>query len=194
MVDLSLTCFAIPRAVVVSFDTITIEIVVVRENAQDLYRDGHGVRVFAESEHTFPTTQKHFQSKDMTRDFACSPTIRSIRRALIRLLEVHHLKMASLLKSLKQHAIKVFEQDSICLLVPSYFARHVPRHHTADSYLQLWSFFPHWAYLEYYLSWHVVKFTFTATLPREEVNFTATLPREEDNLQVHFKGFLEFLK
>jgi hypothetical protein len=101
MVDLSLTCFAIPRAVVASFDTMTIEIIVVGENAQDPYQDGHGIRVFVESEHTCPTTQKHFQSKDMTRDFACFPTIRSIRRALIRLPEVHHLKMASLLKSLK---------------------------------------------------------------------------------------------
>jgi hypothetical protein len=55
----------------------TIEIIVVGENAQDPYQDGHGVRVFVESEHTCPTTQKHFQSKDMTRDFACSPTIRS---------------------------------------------------------------------------------------------------------------------
>jgi len=64
------------------------------------------------------------------------------------------------------------------LRVPT--ARHVPRHHTVDSYLQLWSLFPHWAYLESYLSWHVIEFTFTAALPREEAN-----------LKVHFKGFLE---
>ena len=132
MVDLFLTCFAILKAAVALFDMITIEIIIAGENAQDPYQDGHGVHVFVESERTCLTTQKHFQSKDMTRDFACSPTIRFIRRALTRLLEVHHLKMASLLKSQKQHAIKVFDQDFICHLVPSCFARHIPRHHTAD--------------------------------------------------------------
>ena len=66
MVGLFLTCFAIPRAVVASFDAMIIEIVVVGENAQDPYQDGYGIRVFAKSEHTCPTTQKHFQSKDMT--------------------------------------------------------------------------------------------------------------------------------
>jgi hypothetical protein len=52
-------------------------------------------------------------------------------------------------------------------------------HHTADSYLQLW----YWAYFESYLSWHVIEFTFTAALPREEAN-----------LKVHFKGSLESLR
>jgi hypothetical protein len=66
MINLSLTCFAIPKAVAASFDMITIEIVIAGENAQDQYQDGHGVHVFVESEHTCPTTQKHFQSKDMT--------------------------------------------------------------------------------------------------------------------------------
>ena len=174
MVNLSMTCFAIPRAVVASFDTMTIEIIVVGENTQDPYQDGHGVCIFVESEHTCPTTQKHFQSKDMTWDFACSLTIRSIQRALTRLWEVHHLKMASLLKSLKQHAIKVFKQDSICTLVPSCCG-------FISSFLVL--ILSHWAYLESYLSRHVIKFTFTAALPRDEAN-----------LKVHFKGSLESLR
>ena len=184
MVDLSVTCFAILRAVVASFYKITIENVVAGENAHNPYHDGHGVHVFVESEHTCLTTQKRFQSKDMTRDFVYSPTIRYIRRVLARLPEVHHLKMASLLKSLKRHDIKVFELVSICLLAPSCFAWHVPRHHTADSYLWLWFLFSHWTYLESYPLWHVIEFTLTTALPREEAN-----------LKVQFKGsLLESLK
>ncbi len=125
------------------FGMITIAIVSAGENARDLCHDGHSVHIFVESGHTCLMRKKHFQSKDMTQDFVCSLTIRSIRWALTRLLEVHRLKMASLVKSLKRHAIRVFEQDFICLLVPSCFARHVPRHHTADLYLRLWSLFPH---------------------------------------------------
>ncbi len=136
MVDLSLTCFAIPRKMADSFDTITTSIVVAGEISHDPYHDGHGVHLFIKLGHVCPTIQKHFQSKDMTQDFACSLTIRSIRQALTRLLEVHHPKMASLLKSLKRHAIRVFEQVLVCLSAPSCFARHIPRHHTVDSYLR----------------------------------------------------------
>ncbi len=169
MVDLSLTCFAISRVIDTSFNTITAEIVVVGENACNPYHDGHGIHVFVKSEHTCPTIQKHFQSKDMTRDFACFLSIKSIRPALKRLLEVHHLKMASLLKSLKGHAIRAFEQVFICLLASSCFVRHVPRHHTADSYLWIWFLFLKWAYLESYLSLHVIESMFTAALLREAI-------------------------
>ena len=65
MVNLSLTCFIIPRAMVASFDTIMAETAVAGENACNPYHNGHGVHVFVESEHTCPTIQKHFQSNDI---------------------------------------------------------------------------------------------------------------------------------
>jgi hypothetical protein len=169
MVDLSLTCFAIPREMDVSFGTITTAIVSAGENDRDPYQDGQDVRVFDESGYTCPMTRKkHFQSKDMIRDFACSPTIRFILRALTRPLEVHHPKTVSLPQFLKRQATtKAFEWVLACPLVQSYFARHVPRHHTKDVYLRFWYSLPHWAFLEFYLSWHVIDSTFTAALPRE---------------------------
>jgi hypothetical protein len=179
MVDLSLTCFAIPREMAASFNTITTAIVVAGENACNPYHNGHGVHVFVELGFICPIVKKHFQFKGMTRDFACSLTIRFIQQASTRLLEVHHLKMASLLKSPKRHTLRALEVVLVCLLAPSCFERHVPRHHTADSYLRFWSLFPHWASLESYPSWHVIESTFTTALPREA------------NLKVHFKESLE---
>jgi hypothetical protein len=90
--------------------------------------------------------------------------------------------MVKLLKSLKQHAIRAFEQVFICILESNCFARHVPRHHTTDSYLWLWFLFLHWAYLESYQSLHVIKSMFTMALPREA------------NPTVHSKESLKSLK
>jgi hypothetical protein len=97
-------------------------------------------------------------------------------------MEDHHLKMASLLKSPKQHTLRALEMVLVCLLVPSCFARHAPRHHIVDSYLRFWCFFLHWAFLEFYPLWHVIESTLTAALPREAP------------LQVPFKESLALLR
>jgi hypothetical protein len=54
MVDLSVTCFAILRAVVASFYKITIENVVAGENAHNPYHDGHCIHAL----HTHTPAQR----------------------------------------------------------------------------------------------------------------------------------------
>ena len=61
MVDLSLTCFAIPREMDVSFGTITTAIVSAGKNDRDLCHDGHDVHAFGESEYTCPMKNNVFQ-------------------------------------------------------------------------------------------------------------------------------------
>ncbi len=167
MVALSLTCFAILREMATSFDTIKTAIVLAGENVHNLYHNGYGVHAFVELGFTCPIIKKHSQSKGMTQDFACSLTTRFIQQASIRLMEVHHLKMASLLKSPKRHTLRALEMVLVCLLMPSCFARHAPRHHIVDSYLRYWCFFLHWAFSEFYPLWHVIESKLTAALPSE---------------------------
>jgi hypothetical protein len=143
MVALSSTCFAILREMAALFDTIKTAIVLAGENVHDLYHDGYGIHVFVELGFTCPIIKKYSQSKGMTRDFAGFLTTRFIRQASTRLMEVHHLKMASLLKSPKGHTLRALEMVLACLLAPSCFARHAPRHHIVDSYLSFWCFFLH---------------------------------------------------
>ncbi len=81
--------------------------------------------------------------KDMTQDFACSHITRYIQQVSTRLPVIHHLKMASLLKSLKPHILRAFNMVLVCLSVPNCFARHDPKHHIIDSYLCFWCFFLH---------------------------------------------------
>ncbi len=123
-----------------------------------------------------------FQSSGCTsyprKQFACSLSTRFIQQALPRLLVDHHLKMASKLKSLKQHVIRAFNMDLVCPLVPKYFTRHTPRHHIVDSSLCFWYLFQHWAYLGFFPSWHVINSTFITVLPRDAF------------LILFFKGFL----
>ena len=64
MVDLFLTCSAIPREMDASFDIIMTAIVSAGENDRDPYQDGQDVRVFDKSGYTCPMRKKHFQSKD----------------------------------------------------------------------------------------------------------------------------------
>ena len=152
MVDPSLICFEILKAMVIWFDTIMTPIVVAGENVHDLYHNGQGVHVFVASKYASPMIHNCFQSKDMTQDFVCSLTIKSTQQALTKPLAVHHLKMVLLLMYLKWQATKAFGQDIFCLLVSNYFARRVPSIHNTDSYLCSWSSLPLLVYLESYLS------------------------------------------
>jgi hypothetical protein len=114
----------------------------------------------------------------MTQDFACAHITRYIQQVLTRLPVVHHLKMASLLKYPKPHILRAFNMVLFCLSVPNCFAKHDPRCHIVDSYLHFWCFFPHWVFLGFCLSWHVIGFMFIMVLPRET------------SIKVHLKGSL----
>ncbi len=178
MVVLSLTCFAILKGTAALFNMTTTTLVHAGESDCDLYHDGHGIHAFIELEFVCPIIQKHFPLKDMTQDFACSHITRYIRQVSTRLTVVHHLKMASLLKSPKPHILRAFSMVFVCLSVTNCFARHDPRHHIVDLYLHFWCFSPHWVFLEFCLSWHVIDSMFITVLPREA------------SLKIHLKGSL----
>ncbi len=103
----------------------------------------------------------------MTQDFACFHITRYIQQVSTRLPVVHHLKMASPLKSPKSHILRALDMVLVCLSVPNSFARHGPRHHIMDSYHCFWCFSPHWVFLGFWLPWHDIDSMFPTVLPRE---------------------------
>ncbi len=156
------------------------KIVIAGENVCDLCHNWHDVHVFVAFGFVCPINWMHFLSKDTIQDFVCSLSTRFIQQVLTRLLVKHHLEMMSQLKSLKWHVNRASNMDLVCLLVPNYFTRHVPRHHIMDSSLHFWYLFQHWAYLGFYPSWHVINSTFITILTREAY------------LMLCFKGFWHF--
>ncbi len=160
MVILSLTYFAILKGMAALFDMKTTMLIFAGDNNCDLYHDGHGINAVVKLGSFCPIIQKPFPFKDMTQDFARSHITRYIWQVSIRLLVVHHLKMASLLTNPKPHILRAFNMVLVCLSVPICSAKHNPRHNIMDSYLCFWCFFPHWVFLGFCLSWHVINFMF----------------------------------
>jgi hypothetical protein len=178
MAVLFLTCFAILKGTAALFDMTMMTLVLAGENDCDMYHDGHGVHAIIKLEFVCPIIQKPFPFKDMTQDFACSHITRYIQQVSTRLPVAHHLKMASPPKSPKPHILRAFDMVLVCLSVPNCFTKHDLRHHIVDSYLYFCCFFPHWVFLGFCLSWHVINSMFITVLPREA------------SLKVHLKGSL----
>jgi hypothetical protein len=91
--------------------------------------------------------------------------------------------MVSWLKFLKQQVIGAFNMTLIYPYVPNYFAKHVQRHHIADSFLHFWYSFQRRVFLGSYPLWHVIDSVFVADLPREaslmlQIKGIQLLPRE----------------
>jgi hypothetical protein len=106
-----------------------------------------------------------------------------LQQVSTRLPVVHHLKMASPLKSPKPPILRAFDMVLVCLSVPNCFTRHDPRHHIVDSYLHFWCFPSHWVFLGFCLSWHVIDSMFIMVLLREAslkvcLKVPLVLPRE----------------
>ncbi len=182
MVILSLTCFAILKETAALCDMTTTTLILAGENNCNLYHDGHGIHAVTKLGFVCPIIQKHFPFKDMTQDFARSHITRHIQQVSTRLPVVHHLKMASLLKSPKPHILRAFDMVLVYLSVLNCFARHNPRHYVVDSCLCFWCFSPHWVFLGFCLPWHVINSMFTMVLLREA------------SLKVHLKGSLALLR
>ncbi len=182
MVIVSLTCFAILKGTAALFNMTTTTLVLAGGNNCNLYHDGHGVNAVIKLGSVCPIIQKHFPFKDMTQDFACSQITRYIRQVSTRLPVVHHLKMASLLKYPKPHILRALDMVLVCLSVPNCFTKHNPKHHILDSYFCFWCFFPHWVFLRFCPSWHVIDSMFIAVLLRET------------SIKVHLKGSLALLR